>query len=254
MDLRGKSGIYALINYHNGKAYVGQSVDLHKRRTTHFWQLENNRHPNKHLQRAYNQDPQAFGFRVITLCEKNELDSLERLFVSSLGSYNMCEGGGGTSGRICSVETRRKISEAKRGKMCEADKAAKTAQLVRYNQSDEGRRAASERARGRAPWNKGRTCSEEQKRRIGEKLKGRTVSEAHKEKLRGLYSGEKSTSAKLTESEVIDMRLRFLNGEPRMSIAADYPHVSPGTVYDIVKGKRWKSVPNTLDGLKRRNA
>ena len=44
-----------------------------------------------------------------------------------------------------------------------------------------------------------------------------------------------------------------MNGEPRMSIAADYPYVSAGTVYDIVTGKRWKSVPNTLDELQRRN-
>ncbi len=251
-NLDGKTGIYALINYDNGRAYIGQSVNLGKRSKTHFWMLRNGRHPNKHLQKAYDQDPQAFGFRVVAFCEREELNDLERDAIAHLGYYNMCEGGDGTQGRICTEETRRKISEATRGKMTDERKAEKTAQLVSYNKSEEGRRKASERFKGREPWNKGRACPEEQKRKVSEKLKGREITTEHREKLREMYSGENSKTAKLTESEVIEMRLRFLSGEPRLSIAKDFPQVSAGTVYDIVKGKRWKTVPNTIEELKRR--
>ena len=93
--------------------------------------------------------------------------------------------------------------------------------------------------------------SEERKRQVSELFKGRPISEQHKEKLRELYKGEKSLTAKLKESEVIDMRLRFLKGEPRLSIAKDYPQLHPNTVYDIVKCKRWKHIPNSIEELER---
>ena len=49
-----KSGIYQIRNLVNGKIYVGSSVNLETRKTPHYWELENNRHNNQHLQRAYN--------------------------------------------------------------------------------------------------------------------------------------------------------------------------------------------------------
>lgn len=46
------SGIYRIINSVNGKCYVGSSIDLNRRRKEHFYHLENNSHPNIHLQNA----------------------------------------------------------------------------------------------------------------------------------------------------------------------------------------------------------
>lgn len=55
-----KSGIYALVNDETGKMYVGRSIDLDKRKRTHFWALRNGRHPNSHLQRAWNGGSKVF--------------------------------------------------------------------------------------------------------------------------------------------------------------------------------------------------
>ena len=94
--------------------------------------------------------------------------------------------------------------------------------------------------------------NEEQRKRLSEAQRGKKkVTEEHKEKLRELFSGENSLTSKLTENEVINIRLRFLNGEPRMSIAKDYPNMHPNTIYDIVKGKRWKHLPNSIEELER---
>jgi predicted GIY-YIG superfamily endonuclease len=46
-------GIYCIHNTVNGKRYVGQSVNIHRRKSSHLWELKNGRHGNEHLQRAF---------------------------------------------------------------------------------------------------------------------------------------------------------------------------------------------------------
>lgn len=53
----------------------------------------------------------------------------------------------------------------------------------------------------------------------------------------------------MTESDVIEIRYRFLCGERQKDIIRDYPNVTPQTIYDIVRNRRWRSVPNTLEEL-----
>lgn len=53
----------------------------------------------------------------------------------------------------------------------------------------------------------------------------------------------------MTESDVIDIRYRFLHGERQIDILKDYPNVTSQTIYDIVRGRRWKSIPNTIKEL-----
>jgi len=72
-------------------------------------------------------------------------------------------------GRIASVETRRKLSERNkklwgnpeyRKKMSEAHKGQTPVglrELIAYNKSEEGRKATSERSRGKSAWNVGRS-------------------------------------------------------------------------------------------------
>ena len=107
----------------------------------------------------------------------------------------------------------------------------------------------SKRSQGNT-WNKGRKCPEEMKKHLSEKLKGRYISPEHKEKLRMLYSGEKSLAAKLTEYDVVTIRYRFLTGERQADIAKSFPSVTPQTIYDIVHGRRWQSVPMELEALR----
>ena len=112
-------GIYQIRNTRNGKLYIGQSVDLMHRKNCHWYDLNNNRHKNIHLQRAYNVEPDALVFEVICQCSEQELNGLEIYFIkkykttNSKYGYNLDSGGNG-AGRM-SEETKAKLSKAKKG-------------------------------------------------------------------------------------------------------------------------------------------
>ena len=81
-------------------------------------------------------------------------------------------------------------------------------------------------------------------------MKGRIITDEHKQKLHELFKGENSITAKLNENDVIEIRLRFLNGEKQCDIKNDY-EVSTQTIYDIVRNRRWKHIPNTIEELEK---
>jgi group I intron endonuclease len=59
-------GIYTITNLLDGRYYVGSSLDLTKRLTSHKTKLKNNKHINKYLQNAWNKYGEAnFKFEVV---------------------------------------------------------------------------------------------------------------------------------------------------------------------------------------------
>lgn len=97
-----KSGIYMIKNIINNKIYVGQSVDLDRRKSMHFSSLKNNHHHNKYLQNSYNKyGKENFIFEIIEYCPISELDKKEEYWVDKLESrniakgYNLIDGGAG---------------------------------------------------------------------------------------------------------------------------------------------------------------
>lgn len=88
------TGIYAIYWPHNDNAvYVGQSVNLEKRRLHHLWSLKNIQHRNIRLQRMYNKygEPE---FVILEVCKLAELLEKEVYWVSEFDSinlgYNLC--------------------------------------------------------------------------------------------------------------------------------------------------------------------
>lgn len=253
------SGIYALVNRRNEKMYIGRSIDLHKRKTTHLWNLKNNRHPNIHLQRAWN-NGDRFDFIVIEECPEEKCNEREIYWISHFDTfkngYNQCEGGEATVGYHFTEEAKRKISQKSKGRKCSKEEIEQRKQTLKEHLENDAEfaKAYKERLRQAAfnrrfgHWNEGTHHTEEEKRNLSEKLKGRYISKEHKERLRELYSGEKSLSAKLKESDVVEIRYRFLCGERQADICRDYP-VGPQTIYDIVRCRRWKHIPSTLEEL-----
>lgn len=251
-------GIYSVTNKNTGERYIGKSENLHKREVTHLWALRNNRHPSKPLQAAWNRGD-GFVFEILELCDPEELNDKEKFWIEYFDSmnhgYNQSKGGVSTLGRVCTEETRQKISEANKGRVVSAEiirKRVETLQRRLANDPDFAKQhheKLSERLRGKPSWNKGKPCPESQKRLVSEKLKGRYISDEHREKLRALYSGEKSITAKLKEKDVVMIRYRFLCGERQCEILKDYTSVTPQTLYDICRGRRWKSVPMSKSEL-----
>lgn len=76
-------GIYKIVNHATGQCYVGQSQRVQKRIREHFRLLRLNKHPNKHLQNAYNKyGPDSFSGGVEIECENvDQLDYLEESFL-----------------------------------------------------------------------------------------------------------------------------------------------------------------------------
>lgn len=252
-------GIYSLTNRKNGKRYIGQSRNLQKRKTTHEWLLRNHRHFNIHLQRAWDSGDR-FDFEILEECTKEELNEKEIEWIKKLDTmrcgYNLCEGGEATDGYHFTEEQKEKISKANKGRKTTEETIQKRKNTYEEHMKNEEfskklkslrRRQAIERSFG--GHNKGTHHTEEEKRNLSEKLKGRSVSEAHRKRLKELYSGEGSASAKLKKCDVVEIRYRFLCGEKQRDIVKDYPNITPQTIYDIVRNRRWKSVPNTLKEL-----
>ena len=77
-------GIYKLVNIATGQCYVGQSQRMEKRIKEHFRLLRWNKHPNQHLQNAYNKygAENFYGAIEVECSNLDELDMLEEAFLN----------------------------------------------------------------------------------------------------------------------------------------------------------------------------
>lgn len=121
--------IYSILNKENGRIYVGLTIDVKRRFKEHLAELRGNRHHNTHLQNAWNKyGEEAFEFNILETCDNDMLGENEKWWINYFDSTNKLKGynqitGGDTNhgsdnpmyGRHHSVESRRKMSESKKG-------------------------------------------------------------------------------------------------------------------------------------------
>ena len=163
------TGIYKITNLVNSKVYIGASKNVEKRWSEH-----------RNGRTAIAEDLQTFGldnfkFEVLLECPEDMLCQWERDMIALYDADDPEKGyndksdrpynpkvseslkgkPSGMKGRSLSEETRRKISESRKG----------------ISHTEEERRKMSEALKGHKAWNKGLSASEETKRKLSEARK-----------------------------------------------------------------------------------
>ena len=86
------AGIYCIKNILNNKKYIGSTLNFRIRLRSHFYELRNNKHHNKHLQNAFNKyGLKFFSFCVLEECEpiQDTLMFIEQKYLDSSPDYNI---------------------------------------------------------------------------------------------------------------------------------------------------------------------
>ena len=112
-------GIYKIENLVNGKTYIGSSINIEQRWSQHRWFLNTSSHHSPHLQRSFDKYGQdKFSFEILQELEFAEtLLVVEQVYFSLYKpEYNVLPIAGSPKSRKLTEETRKKMSDAKKGK------------------------------------------------------------------------------------------------------------------------------------------
>jgi hypothetical protein len=80
------SGIYAIVNAFDMRAYIGQAFDMEKRRREHLAALQQGTHFSPRLLADWRQHPQRFAFVVLKPAAPHRLDLEESKFIDLYGT------------------------------------------------------------------------------------------------------------------------------------------------------------------------
>lgn len=191
--------IYQIKNSETGKCYIGQTTDFKRRKREHLNELRKHKHSNLYLQNAFDKyGEDCFEFTILEECDKEQANEREIFWLNNFGgfdsydNYNLCQAGGAKGiseetkeklrSKTVSEETRRKMSEAKKG--------------IKLNLTDEQRKRIGERNRQNFS---GRRHTEESKKKMSESLKA-SASRHSSWGMTGKHHSEE-TKKRISESE-----------------------------------------------------
>lgn len=86
-----KSGIYK-ITINDYYIYIGQSVDVKRRWSSHLNELKQNKHYNKKFQSVFNKYSDKIKYEVVEYCDVDKLDEREMYWISYYGTSNTNHG------------------------------------------------------------------------------------------------------------------------------------------------------------------
>lgn len=160
-------GVYLVQNKINGKKYFGQSMNVEHRLYEHKYNIKH----NNHLKNAINNyGIDNFIFKLYVACKPQYMNRIEKLLIRVNDTTNSEKGynkdSGGTSGYQFSDDIKQKISIANSGK---------NHHMYGKHHSEETKRKISEAHKGRIGNSafKGHKHSEESKRKISKATKGK---------------------------------------------------------------------------------
>lgn len=80
-------GIYKIKNMLNGKIYIGQSKNIHKRWSQHKRLLDHGTHHSYKLQNAWNKyGSESFEFEIIERCDEENLNEIEIAYIKKFNA------------------------------------------------------------------------------------------------------------------------------------------------------------------------
>lgn len=198
-DFKEKCGIYGICNTVNGKWYIGQSIDIEKRKYNHFFKLRRGDHFNPHFQRAFIQcGEDNFEFHILEETSEDMLDVRERAWINYYQSFNMQYGynlnKGGHQNHHHSKKTCQKISDKQMGRIStmKGKKRPPFSEEWKKNMSisHKGKSFSDETRKNMSIARTGEKHSEEWNRNISESHKGKKLSEEHKKNLSEAKKGK----------------------------------------------------------------
>lgn len=206
-------GIYQIKNLITGDLYVGQSVNLNKRKRDHFSKLIRGLHYNRYLQHSFDKyGKENFELSAILYCEPSELTYYEQKLVDLWKPvYNLCkECVDSQRGIKRSEETLVRMSEVQKGvKRSEETRIKMSKAHIGLKDFEETRLKISMANKGNKYWlnrkhseetkqkmsksQTGRVQSEETRQKISNSKLGKTASEKSKLKMSLSHKGKKQT-------------------------------------------------------------
>ena len=199
--------VYIIKNKHNGRVYVGSTVDFLRRQTTHFSHLKFGKHKNRRLQKEYDRfgGRDAFVmYKVGDVSTKEVAYKFEQALIDgSQNPYNILVAGG-AKGRVYTPSTIKRMSEVAKERGISAETRKKMVEAKRGSKiSEEGRK---------------------------------NMSRAHKERAKTIL---RYPHAKLTLETVYEIYKLHDSGMSTREIAEKLD-VNRSTVIPIVGGRAWK--------------
>lgn len=213
-------GVYQIRNKTNGKLYIGQTSRFNRRAKQHENDLKRGEHRNKRLQNSWNlHGSESFEFEVLhVVVDKEQRNAVEQeLLTKHFGDdcYNLRSDvtEPPSTWSHNPEETRRKMSEAKKGRTHSEETKRKMSEWQKGNPKNqtfsvETRRKMSESQKCRPP------ASEETRKKIAASKLGKPRPEHVLQKLREANLGRKlSEEHKQKLSESSAMRGKKLSAE-----------------------------------------
>ncbi len=244
-ELKGKGGVYQILNTINGKVYIGSTKYFNTRWKQHLAMLKAGSHHSILLQRSWGKyGSSAFKFSIIeNVSLRGELLSREQRYLDwvfeNKVSLNICKIAGSTIGYKHSPTARERMSRI---------------QKKYWSDNPDKKKTGSEHH------NSGKQTQQHVKEIIsathtGEKNinYGKIFTEDEKENLRRKVSGELCGKAKLTWDQVREMRERYQkkdNEDTYATLAENY-NVACGTIQSVIEHRTWKQADYSHEPIKR---
>lgn len=178
----GDTGIYQIVNTLNGRTYIGSAVSLKKRWREHVRQLRKGIHHSKFMQRCWAKHGEsAFVFEPLLFCDKESLIENEQIAIDQRQpEYNSSPTAGSQLGFRMSDESKAKLAAA----------ARRTKNFSGKQHSEESRKKISESRRGKGLGQ----MTPERRKKIGQAHKGKVISPEQRAKISATLTGRKQSS------------------------------------------------------------